>query len=501
MFDSWDRGARTGALLTFAVSTLFLSGAAAPPSAPTPTLQGDAFVRAEGVDDFAPVKAGASVGPSSSVRTAPGTPSSLKITDGVMLRMAPSTTFALRATSWLPVEHPGASAVRAFQVQLSEGEIDLEARDGTGGMGFLVMLPGGRSVALWRGAANVAVHGDDVAVALYEGMAIAGAAQKWKPLLPRTGVVLGPKTISAVHPVPESPVWVEGARATTPSFAIVRGDDRVVVGADWQPIPEATSYRVETGPDSAMNGALAIARTDVTSTKTDPVPPGSYYVRVRAISAEGIVGAPSAVKTLRVARLSLPPLAVAGPGGAVVISSTQAVTLDDPHDIEVATASEYDPNALPRWIPAESELMLGHAAKRTLLIRHAPSHIQTKLLLVRRELRAHVSFNPPRPRWPETPVDIVVKVEDPSGYLDPTREPLTIDVRVGLDKPTLNWNHVGDTWTARVPPQAPPGPWVVRVGVQDRAGVTIGASLLDVDGPEVTRAGYQSASNDRNAVR
>ena len=164
------------------------------------------------------------------------------------------------------------------------------------------------------------------------------------------------------------------------------------------------------------------------------------------------------------------------------------MTLDDPRDIEVATASEYDPNAAPRWIPASSELTLGASRKRTLLIRHASSHVQTKLLLVRRQLHAHVSFNPPRARWPETPVDVVVKVEDPSGYLDPSLEPLTIDVRVDLDKPELTSGPTkGDTWTARVPPHAPPGPWVVRVSVQDRAGVPIGASLLDVDGPPSTR--------------
>ena len=489
MFGSRLPGAATGALFT---SALFLAGAApAPPAVAAPVLQGEAFLRAEGADDFAPAKAGTTVGPSSSVRTAPGTLSSMKIAEGVVVRMASSTTFTLRSTSWLPAEHPGASPVRAFQVQLTEGEIDLEARDPSGGLGLLVMLPGGRSVALWRGSANVAIHGDDVSVGLYEGMAIAGSAQKWRPLLARTGVVLGPKTVSATHPVPEAPVWIEGARATTPSFAIVRGDDRAVVGADWATIPEAATYRVEQGAVPEITGAITIAKTDLPSMKTDPLPPGSYYVRVRGVSPEGIVGPPSSIKPLRVARLSLPPLAFAAPGGAVVISSTQAVTLDDPREIEIATASEYDPNALPRWIPASNELALGGAAKRTLLIRHATSHVQTKLLLVRRELRAHVSFNPPRARWPETPVDVVVKVEDPSGYLDPAHEPLTIDVRVDLDRPELTWNHTGDTWTARVPPRAPPGPWVVRVSVQDRAGVTIGASLLDVDGPEVTRAKYQ----------
>lgn len=86
-----------------------------------------------------------------------------------------------------------------------------------------------------------------------------------------------------------------------------------------------------------------------------------------------------------------------------------------------------------------------------------------------------------------------MKVEDPSGYLDPTREPLVIDVRIDLDKLDLTWKHTGDTWTARVPPRPPPGPWVVRVNVQDRAGVAVGASLLDVDGPQGQRTVEQTA--------
>ena len=92
-------------------------------------------------------------------------------------------------------------------------------------------------------------------------------------------------------------------------------------------------------------------------------------------------------------------------------------------------------------------------------------------------------------------MDIVVKAEDPSGYLDPALEPLAIDVHVDLDQPALTWRHAGDTWTARVAPRAPPGPWVVRVSVQDRAGVAVGAALLDVDGAEVARVKYQGAQD------
>jgi hypothetical protein len=83
----------------------------------------------------------------------------------------------------------------------------------------------------------------------------------------------------------------------------------------------------------------------------------------------------------------------------------------------------------------------------------------------------------------------MVKVEDPSGYLDPARETLTFDVHVDLDKENLSWSHTGDTWTARVAPHVPPGPWVVRVGARDWTGMAVGEALLDVDGPQLRQAG------------
>lgn len=479
-----DARLRRAATLGLFTSGVFMMGAAPAPSASAPTLEGDAFVRPDASTDFGPAKTGTEIQVSTSVRTSPTASARIKFADGVALRVAPGTSFTLRQQLQLPPVHPGAAPEHAFQIQLTEGEVDLDAHDPASALGFLVMLPGGRSVALWHGSANVAIRSgsDDVIASLYEGMAITGVAQQWKPIPSHNGVVMGEKYVSAAHPIPVAASWAEGG--TTPPFAIVRGDEKAVVGAQWDSVPDAASYRVETGTDAAMSGSLTIAQTTTPSMKTDPLPPGSYFVRVRAITADGVVGPPSPTKALRVARLSLPAMAFAAPGGAVVIASSQAVTLDDPHDIEVATASDWDPNFVPRWTPAESELTLGGNDKRTLLIRHTSSHVQSKLLLVRRELRARVSFSPEHPRWPDNPVDITVQVEDPSGYLDAARESVNIDVLVDLAKPKLTWTHHGAVWTARVPPQTPPGPWVVRVSVADRAGVGIGASLLDVDGPQ-----------------
>jgi hypothetical protein len=475
------------ALATALLATLCLAGTSALAAELTPSLQGDALVRPQGADDFSPAHEGARVAPGSGVRTAAGTAALLKASEGVSIRLAPDTAVTLRPAVFLPVEQPGASPLHAFQFALTSGEVDLEVHDPGKSWGMIVVLPGGRSLALWRGSANVAIHGDRVAIALYEGTAIAGSASRWKPLTSGTGAVLAPDSEPSTRPTPGIPLWADAASAPAPPFAIVRGDERATLGAAWQPAVAAASYRVEVGPDARMVGPMTIVDTDAPSMKTAQLPAGSYFARVRAISSAGIAGPTSTPKALRVTRFTVPALAFSAAEGAIVLPGPASVTLDDPRDLEVATVSEFDPTAEPRWTPAPSEISLGGGTRRIVRLRHIPSRIETRLLLVKRELRAHISFSPAGARWPDNPVDVIVRVEDVSGYLDPAQEPVTFDVRVDLEKLNLTWNHTGETWTARIAPRPPPGPWVIRVDVQDRAGVPIGASLLDVDGPRVER--------------
>jgi hypothetical protein len=490
------RRAGLGVVLT---ATLFCSNvrlaAGAPAAEVSPVLQGDALLRAPGSEEFAPVGDGSHLAAGNGLRAPAGRAAALKPAEGVSVRLAPDSTLTLRQSAWLPAEQPGAAPLRAFQVSLASGELDLEVHDPTNTLGVLVSLPGGRSLALWRGSANVSIRDDRVAIALYEGTAIAGSASRWKPLTAGTGAVLAANAEPSSRPTPTRPDWVDGAAAPAPPFALVRGDERAALGVAWRAIAGASRYRVEMAPDARMVGAVTTLDEDSPTMKTEPMGAGTYFVRVRALSSSGVAGPTSTVKALRVARLTVPPMAFASPEGAIVLPASAAVTLDDTRDLEVATISEFDPKAPPRWSPASKDLTLAGAPRRTLRIRHVPSQIESPLVLARRELRAQVSFSPMNARWPENPIDVTVKVEDESGYLDPSREPIKVDVRVDLDRLDLAWKHTGDTWTARVMPKSAPGPWVVRVDVRDQAGTPIGASLLDVDGPRVDKARYRSSDS------
>ncbi len=458
--------------------TAFAKGADA-----TPVVRGGAFVRATEGDDFAPASDGAAVAAGNAVRSSPTRSARLDIADGVSVRLAPGTSLIVRSSSWLPAEHPGATPVRALQVSLMSGEIDVDVHDPKGGVGVTVLLPAGRSVALWRGSANVSLDGERAAVALYEGMAIAGSASRWQPLTAGKGVILTPKSDPTTRPIPARPESSKDASTAT-SFVLVRGGGGGVVGAAWAPAQGAGTYRFELAHDATMTSDVTVTSGSTPTYRSEPLVAGSYALRVRAISPDGIIGPPSQSATLRVARITLPKGAFAAPDGNVVLPAAGSLLLDDPRDIEVATVVRHDmADDVLFWTPASTQIPLGSGARREIRVRHSPSHTETSFVLVRRTLNAQVWFTPKQARWPANPIDIFVKVSDESGYVDPTREAIDIDTRLDIDRVPLNWQHKGDTWTARLEPQHSVGPWVIRVDVKDSAGSPIGASLLDVDGP------------------
>jgi hypothetical protein len=449
-----------------------------------PVLEGDALVRASINDELVEKHDGTTLTPGMGVRAPNGRAAVVKVSDGMTLRLAPDSTVSVRQPASLPAEHPGASALKSFQLSLSDGELDVDVHDPN--LGLIVQLTNGRSIGVWRGSANIAIRGDTVAVALYDGMAIAGSASKWKALGPGAGVLLSAKgDPSSPRPTPSKPEWNESPKGEPASFAMVRGDEKAVLGASWNAAKNAESYRVEVGRDARMTGEETIFRADEPKMKTDPLAAGAYVTRVRAISPDGIVGPPSSPKALRVLKWEVPASALAARDGAIVLPSNAGILLDDPRDLQVATA--FDGSDLTAWSPAPNEITLGAATRRDVHIRHVPSHAETRILLVKRELRAKVSFTPRHARWPGQPVDIVVKVEDPTGYLDPSKEKVDVDVRLDIDKVDLKWTQVSDTWGARLDPRTTGGPWVVRVNVLDKAGVSIGSNLLDIDGGPAER--------------
>jgi len=486
-----------GAAMASAVTVGGAPRAYARPGDPTPVVHGGALVRLTETGDFAPASEGAAVAAGAVIRAGASRAVRLDVGNGVSVRLAPGAALVVRSMTWLPAEHPGATPVRALQVNLTTGEVDVVVHDPKGATGVTVLLPGGGSMALWRGSANVALDGEQAAIALYEGMAIAGSASKWQPLTAGKGLVLTPKGGPVTHAIPGPVEWSHDAGAPS-AFALARGDEGGVVGASWSAARGASRYRVELARDAAMIGDVTVSSATAPVFRSEPLTTGGYTLSVRAVSPDGILGPVSDPMALRVAHVTVPRGGFVARDGNVVVPPSGALILDDPRDLEVATVLHRgmtDDSLF--WAPATSRITLGTAARRDVRIRHVSSHTVTSFSLVPRTLRARVTFGPRHAHWPENPVDIVVKVDDPSGYLDGAAEAVDIDTRLGIAAMPVNWQRAGDTFTARVSPQMGPGPWVVRVDVKDSTGASIGASWLDVDGPagdpsrQLQRASYR----------
>jgi predicted phage tail protein len=78
------------------------------------------------------------------------------------------------------------------------------------------------------------------------------------------------------------------------------------VSLSWPAVPGAAVYRLEAGSasDAADLGILTVANT---SWAVAGVPPGVYYLRVRAIGPTGLVGLPSTDRQVTVGAVAPPP--------------------------------------------------------------------------------------------------------------------------------------------------------------------------------------------------
>src|SRR5207248_3251753 len=152
--------------------------------------------------------------------------------------LAPGSSITLGAMGSLPAEHPGAKRERAITITLASGEADVEAQGGA--LGVTMLLPHGASFAMWRGAGHVAALDDHAAVALYDGMAIAGSNEKWKQIAGGNGALLAQGSPPALRPVPSTPAWAAGAAAP---FALVQSDAAAKLALQWS--GDGASYDVE----------------------------------------------------------------------------------------------------------------------------------------------------------------------------------------------------------------------------------------------------------------
>src|SRR5260370_16356032 len=229
-----------------------------------------------------------------------------------------------------------------------------------------------------------------------------------------------------------------------------------------------------------------VTSSEANCTTKKRLEPGQYWAHVRAVGNEGIVGAWSAPRLVRVVRYELPEGAYVTADGTIVMPEDGSVFVPGSEGLEVA----YEPtSALTRrikiplyWSALAGALRLTKGAPlRVVHLRDPATGAETRLVLARRQLSARVELSPSNARWPLDPIDARITVSDPSGRLDLGVEPVFVEATLNLVPLGVAWQRSGNTWTGPISPRHIADPSILPVVVTDARGAEIGRGFVELE--------------------
>ena len=118
------------------------------------------------------------------------------------------------------------------------------------------------------------------------------------------------------RPLPPGPKWLP----SSVSGVVLSTRGKGVVKAGWETVPKAAVYRVEIAKDSDFTDLIAREEvpSDVRSFRGESLPPGAYFMRVRAVDTEDFLGIASDVRAFAIVEAQ--PKAGAINGGTIEVS-------------------------------------------------------------------------------------------------------------------------------------------------------------------------------------
>jgi hypothetical protein len=269
-------------------------------------VRGDATLRTGPAGEAQPAKVGGTVSPVTTLLT--GEQSSL------VLRFADGSRLMLTAGTQVTIERLlvyGRSGLAQSNVQLLNGGVDaqvparpvpvvpLEIRTPTATLGV-------------RGTQFRATTDAQSNVSRVEVLSGTVAAQAGREIRVEAGFgAIAAATLSDPRALLAAPVLVPGAPRLS----------ALPVAQQWQPVPGAALYRAQLFADAQGSQLLTDRTTPETSTRWDTLADGRYWLRVRAVAADGLEGVDAQRSFEFVSAPELPPLPVAPPEGDTLTGS------------------------------------------------------------------------------------------------------------------------------------------------------------------------------------
>lgn len=382
-----------------------------------------------------------------------------QIGSGVVISTSPGAEF--RRLAPRPLTLRGGKRVVAQVISLRQGRIEAFVE---GPEALLIHAPPAVNAICERGQVTMMRTDGETTVANVEGTTwlagrkgltevAAGRAKTWKP-----GGTSESPLAAAPALRPDRTVWIDlGSGADVSELA-------------WRHVPGAVRYEV---------AAMSDGRRLWTRTTTEPslrgtraaLPEGTHQVRLRVLDERGIGGKWSEPVALRVVGVELPE--------GAEIDSNQVVRLGDGQKLKFRHAGGITVTASAdgRFVRVGDE---GFATQgdRTWFVWFRPSgrpRPEASIRVGPRRVDAKVTIEPKDDGRQGSPVFISVRVNGPA-WLRPEAK-----VLLGIDPVEVTWKRAGSTlYTVLSDLPEGPGPWVLRVQVQDQYGTPIARDFREL---------------------
>ncbi len=392
----------------------------------------------------------------------------LRLPGGARVVATPGSEFRIAPRAQQLQLDPG-KKTSVYTVVLRSGRVDVSV-PAKSGSAVIVSAPRTVSAIVKSGRVAVSAQANQVATANYEGETIANVG----------GMALTPVKVRTIRVVDDNG---ESDRAVVAAPAGLHGQRLFMTGGaesvsvkslSWDAPQGAVSYRLELFRFGEQKPMAAIDST--APSITTPLPgleAGVYRVSVMARDAFGFASPERLESSLHVVSASLPQGAYVDAAGSIRVVPGARVHLFPIEGLEMTyTRSTY--------MPATSTIGINRNQPATMFLRPVGADQDLPIRFVPRSVRARIEIGPKRPSWPNDPLKISIKLEDPSGQPIPEWLEMMPKVRIGLLDIDVDFRRVGQSVEATLPPRRGPGPWVVRVDVEDQYGYELGRDFVEI---------------------
>lgn len=390
----------------------------------------------------------------------------LQITAGTRLELGPGTRVReLMRSARLYLGPEGRTPT--YVVELLEGRIDAHVdKDAEPRRAVLVRAPFHLSAIVRSGSAVVIARDRRSVIANRGGDVLVARDSEWTELPAHQARVASERARKTPerHDLLSAPRWDGDSRTIWLAASGAAG----LEGLGWHPVDGASSYHVEVFRPGEAEPVTAVWTPTPSLDAPVHLPAGLYEARVRAIDGMGLEGTRSAPLPLRVVGLDLPPGGRADDSKIVRLAKGQSVRLVNASGLLVTHGVG------GRWRPSEEPIGMFRDRPLRVFLR-APGRMVAESFVMKPEpLVRRIDFEPKNPVWPGQPLRVTLELSADADTIDSPK------LMVGVSPIDVAWQRDGRVWTAEVPPQPGPGPWVTRVEVRDTEGQLVGRNFVEI---------------------